>query len=506
MQLVGVGRGLALPERRSLAWARQLRLDAPPPSSGRRARWPRCARSRSRRTTSPTPPRRGRRARPRGHRPSCIGRSGGLLDDPGENTRVIAMAAAVDDALTGWEPAPDEVDVAVAAAAIIALNTMVGEIAGRPVVPGAAGEVRRPDAPTPRAKRAGRRAAPPRTLDDPSGTLERLARSTLAHGYDRAVRRDGAALVGPLPGERRRPRARPSRRPSRAWPWSSDDDGPWIRRDGALGRSAVSTPSSASARRRPSTRAPRSRSSTCSRRTTTRSRRAPCSPATRSPSGRFDEAERLIAEIERLTHRAHRASAAPSSPAPVRAELALARGDVDEGLRLYRVAGRRAGRAITLPGHGRAHRAGTLGAVRRGRRRRRRTPCTAPAATARDLFEALRAKVARGARTRTGRTWTTRSPAWSCYGLGAWGLLRDALPTRGRHPAAGAGRAVRLPAVHRPPWTRERTDDGGRARSRPAWPPGSGRSTATARARTSCAEARAVAERIAAVTDYILRL
>ena len=28
----------------------------------------------------------------------------------GENTRVIAVAAAVDAALEGWEPAPDEVD------------------------------------------------------------------------------------------------------------------------------------------------------------------------------------------------------------------------------------------------------------------------------------------------------------------------------------------------------------------------------------------------------------
>jgi hypothetical protein len=64
--------------------------------------------------------------------------------------------------------------------------------------------------------------------------------------------------------------------------------------------------------------------------------------------GRFAEAEALIGEIDRLnTERPGFGSAFVT--ATVRAELALARGDVAEGLRLYRVAGRELD-AIRLPG------------------------------------------------------------------------------------------------------------------------------------------------------------
>jgi hypothetical protein len=63
---------------------------------------------------------------------------------------------------------------------------------------------------------------------------------------------------------------------------------------------------------------------------------------------RFDEAQRLIAEIERLTHERTGFGGA-FVIGTVRAELALAQGDVEEGLWLYRVAGEELA-AITLPG------------------------------------------------------------------------------------------------------------------------------------------------------------
>ena len=75
----------------------------------------------------------------------------------GENTRVIAITAAVDAALTGWQPEPDEIDAAVTAAAVTALNTMVGRDRERAVVPGPPREVRRPDDRT-ACQGAGRRA------------------------------------------------------------------------------------------------------------------------------------------------------------------------------------------------------------------------------------------------------------------------------------------------------------------------------------------------------------
>ena len=71
------------------------------------------------------------------------------------------------------------------------------------------------------------------------------------------------------------------------------------------------------------------------------------------------------------------------------------------------------------------------------------------------------------------------------YGLGAWGLLKEALAVED---------AVRLLVLadlfaysrYTLTMNPERTADGRRERRRPAWPPGSARSTARARARTSC--------------------
>ena len=51
----------------------------------------------------------------------------------GENPRVIALATAVDEALAGWEPDPQDIDTAVTAAAMVVMNTVVGEFAETPV-------------------------------------------------------------------------------------------------------------------------------------------------------------------------------------------------------------------------------------------------------------------------------------------------------------------------------------------------------------------------------------
>ena len=51
----------------------------------------------------------------------------------GDNARVIAVAAAVEDSLRGWVPAPEDIDAAVTAAALTAMNTEVGEIMAAPV-------------------------------------------------------------------------------------------------------------------------------------------------------------------------------------------------------------------------------------------------------------------------------------------------------------------------------------------------------------------------------------
>jgi predicted ATPase len=52
---------------------------------------------------------------------------GGLWTITGDNARVIVLAGAVDEALTGWTPAPEEVDDAVAAASMIVMNTVTGQ-------------------------------------------------------------------------------------------------------------------------------------------------------------------------------------------------------------------------------------------------------------------------------------------------------------------------------------------------------------------------------------------
>ena len=81
----------------------------------------------------------------------------------GENPRVIAVAGAADAALAGWEPTDEQVDVGRSAAAIVALNTVGGEIGGVPAslaLLDAYGE-RTVVGPGPRPGRGGPRAGAP---------------------------------------------------------------------------------------------------------------------------------------------------------------------------------------------------------------------------------------------------------------------------------------------------------------------------------------------------------
>ncbi len=134
----------------------------------------------------------------------------------GENTRVIAMASAVDAALDGWVPPDDRIDVAVAAAALTVLNTLMGEIS---------------DAPNCTAILAtyGARATDPRArgmvavLDaqdphDPDRTMEQLSRIDAAHGFDRQSVATARLMDGALPRELLRPGACAGAGPGRVGP------------------------------------------------------------------------------------------------------------------------------------------------------------------------------------------------------------------------------------------------------------------------------------------------
>ena len=138
--------------------------------------------------------------------------------------------------------------------------------------------------------------------------------------------------------------------------------------------------------------------------------------------GRFDEAERLIAEIERLTHERTGFGGA-FVIGTVRAELALAKGDIEEGLRLYRVAGKELA-AITLPGmeltglepwslFGEA--AGATAYALHG-----------TGQEGADLFEALRTKAPEVLNADRPRM-DYPVAGMVLHGLGTWGLLKQAI-------------------------------------------------------------------------------
>jgi len=262
----------------------------------------------------------------------------------GENTRVIAMAAAVDAALEGWVPADDQVEAAVAAAAITVMNTVMGEIA---------------DASHCLAILAtyGPRATDSRTrgmvavLDaqlpsDPDMTMERLAQIDTAHGFDR----QSVATARMMEAHYLENFSDPERALDRIQAGLAlveDDDGPWIKAmmhslagglNAQLGKRAEAAEHALAAI--PILDELESNDDAIQARSLLAGNAV--------AEGRFDEAEALIAEIDRLNTERPGFGAAFVT-ATVRAELALARGEITDGLRLYRLAGKELD-AIRLPG------------------------------------------------------------------------------------------------------------------------------------------------------------
>ena len=262
----------------------------------------------------------------------------------GENTRVIAVASAVDAAFEGWEPPPEEIDAALTAAAVTAMNTVLGEIAA-----------------TPNCLRLlaayGDRATDPRAAamvsvlaaqdpEDPEGSLERLRAFDVSRGHDRqaaATARLWAAHylenVGDPEGALEQAEAGLAQ--------VDDDDGPWIR---AMMHTIVGSLYAQLGKRAEAAEHARQAIPILdlleANDDAIQARSLLAGAAL--GEGRFDEAERLVAEIERMNNQ-HTGFGGAFVTATVRAELALAKGEIDEGLRLYRVAGKELD-AIRLPG------------------------------------------------------------------------------------------------------------------------------------------------------------
>jgi predicted ATPase len=336
----------------------------------------------------------------------------------GENTRVIAVAAAVDAALEGWEPDQSEIDTAVTAAAVTVMNTVLGEIASAPNCMGLLATY-------------GERATEPRARGmftvlaaqdpkDPQGSLERLRQIDVARGDDRQSAATARLWVAHyLENDGDPERALEEIQAGLAL--VEDEDGPWMKAmmhtmagglNAQLGKRAEAAEHARVAipildQLEANDDGIQARSLLAGNAVS---------------EGRFDEAERLIREIDRLnTDRTGFGGAFVT--ATVRAELALARGQVDEGLRLYRVAGKELA-GITLPGmestglepwclFGDAagttayaiHSTGDDGA---------------------DLYEALRAKAPKVLNPDRPRM-DYPVAGMVLHGLGTWGLLKDAI-------------------------------------------------------------------------------
>jgi tetratricopeptide (TPR) repeat protein len=262
----------------------------------------------------------------------------------GENTRVIAITAAVDAALAGWRPEPHEIDTAVTAAAVTALYSVAGEIANAPSCLALLEEYG--DRTTDSRARGLVAVLAAQDGRDSTSTLERLALIDVAHGYDResaAMARLWSAhyLENDGDPERALEEAR------RGLALVEDSDGPWIR---AMMHSVAGGLNAQLGKREEAAHHALEAIPILDQLEANddgvqaRSLLAGHAIA----EGRFADAERLIVEIERLTHE-RKGFGGAFITGTVRAELALAKGAIEEGLRLYRVAGRELA-SITLPG------------------------------------------------------------------------------------------------------------------------------------------------------------
>lgn len=336
----------------------------------------------------------------------------------GENVRLIALIGAIDEALAGWVPEPDQVDTALSAAAMTEMNTNFGELMETPAssaLLATYGE----QATSPRI-RGMVKVLHAQELADPEGTIERLV--ALRAGEDRLV----GALASMWASHHRENSGDPEGaivEAEQGLDLVRDDDGPWIGAllhtvlaglNAQLGRQAQAAEHALAAL--PTLDLLNANDDAIQ----VRSLLAVSAMRT----GDTAEAERYITEIDGLTRQSP-GFGGTFVTGMARAELALVRGEIAEGLSLYRVAVREL-REVTYPGmpaptglepwalFGESagltayalHGEGTSGA---------------------DLFEVLRAKaVAVLDPTRPHLDYPVAGLV--LYGLGAWGLLKDALP------------------------------------------------------------------------------
>jgi tetratricopeptide (TPR) repeat protein len=256
---------------------------------------------------------------------------------------VITLAAAVDDALAGWEPPPDEVDRAVGAAAMVVMNTVVGPFAETPVC---------------RAllQQYGGMATDPRTRGtvavlgaqqpgDLDGTLQRLR--DLGEGPDRYAAMQALMWLSHYLENSGDPEAA-IEFGTRALARCADDDGPSFR---ALLRTELGHLHAQLGQHDAAaaylTAAKPDLDLLGAHDDAVQVRAMLASAA--MVDGRLDDAAALLAEIERLTPTV--GLGGPFLQMLSAAELSLARGDVADGLARYRV-GITGLRELRFPGMG----------------------------------------------------------------------------------------------------------------------------------------------------------
>jgi predicted ATPase len=264
----------------------------------------------------------------------------------GENVRVIAMVHAIDDVLQGYHPPEDRIDLTVVAAATTAMNSLMAELS---------------DAPASRAllEQYGEAASHPRARGlaavllaqrpgDPDATMAALRAVDVAHGFDPEAAAMARLMVGHTL-ENSSDTEGALAELLEALDLVDESHGPWLTAMvhtltgslyAQLGRRAEAAEHALAAI--PVLDALHANDDSIQ----TRSLVAGQAIAER----RFDDAEAVIAEIERFGSDGSQFGGAFAT-GTVRAELALARGDAAEGLRLYRRA--LAGLAdLKIPGMG----------------------------------------------------------------------------------------------------------------------------------------------------------
>lgn len=376
----------------------------------------------------------------------------------GENARVIAVAGAADAALAGWRPESGQVDVAVTAALMVAMNTVMAEVSDAPACRTILDDL-------------GDRSTSPRVR----GMVDMLRAHSAGDLQEILTRLDALAESGPreaaaaarmLAAHHRENIGDPAgavREAEAALALIDDTDGPWM---GAQMNTLIATLNSQLGRpdavEQHALAALPVLDELDARDDATQVRAMLAVQAL--SAGRFDEAERWVAEIDRLgPRRADFAGAFVLVTA--RAELAVARGRVADGLELYRAAvDELAG--LTFPGLGPptglepwalyGESAGTTAfAVH--------AVTDADVAQGRALYASLLAKAPRV--LETDRPHLDYPVAGLVlHGLGAWGLLRGAMPV---------ATAVRLLVLaerfgyprHSPTMSPARTDDTAEARA-----------------------------------------